>query len=152
MKFIGRRNAKLALFALIFTVFAIGVFRAVPIKAAPPHARVSPAQATPLPEMKICWAEFARNEAWGQLGTAGITHAPTWNVTVSGLVVEHPRGNLVIDVGNSSRFHQEIAGYGPFDRAWLEALPGSNRVLKSAPDALRDLGVDPDHLFGILVS
>lgn len=152
MKFLKRKASRIALSAVVMLVLAIGIFRAVPIAAAPPHARIAPVRTEPLPDLKICWAELARNEAWGQLGSAGVTHAPTWDITISGLVVEHPRGTLVVDIGNSSHFHEEIKDYGPYDHAWLEALPGSSHILKSAPVALQDLGVDPENLFGIVVS
>ncbi|MEO7109530.1 MAG: MBL fold metallo-hydrolase [Polyangiaceae bacterium] len=152
MKSSKRSSSRIALFIVVLAVLAFGLFRAVPIAAAPSHARVAPAEILSRPDLKICWAEFARNEAWGQLGSAGVTHAPRWDVTISGLVVEHPRGTVVIDIGSSSHFHDEIKDYGPYDHAWLETLPGSSRILKSAPVALRDLGVDPENLFGIIAS
>jgi glyoxylase-like metal-dependent hydrolase (beta-lactamase superfamily II) len=105
-----------------------------------------------LPAIELCWAEYARNEAWGQVATAGVTNVPTWDVTASGLVVRHPRGDLVVDVGNSSHFTEEIAEYGGYDHFFLANLPGSNRVVQTAPEALRARGVDPAVMFGVVLS
>lgn len=136
---------------VVFAALAFFLFRARPIAAAPPHERVAP-ELTAVPALSMCWAEFARNEAWGQVATAGVTHVPTWDVTVSGLVVRHPRGDVVIDVGNSSHFGDEIAEYGTYDHFFLKNLPGSNRTVQTAPDALRARGVDPAAMFGIILS
>ncbi|CAN5401597.1 MBL fold metallo-hydrolase [soil metagenome] len=82
----------------------------------------------------------------------GVTHVPKWDVTASGLVLFHPQGTLVVDVGNSSHFAEEIAEYGPYDHFFLANLPGSNRPVATAPDALRAIGADPDALFGVVIS
>lgn len=137
--------------AVVLAALAFFLFRARPIAAAPPHERAAPAL-TAVPALSMCWAEFARNEAWGQVATAGVTHVPTWDVTVSGLVVRHPRGDVVVDVGNSSHFGDEIAEYGTYDHFFLKNLPGSNRTVQTAPDALRARGVDPAAMFGIILS
>jgi glyoxylase-like metal-dependent hydrolase (beta-lactamase superfamily II) len=102
--------------------------------------------APPTGTVKACWAEYARNDATGQAATAGLTRTHTWDITVSGLLVRHPKGDLVVDVGNSQAFEHEIEGHAFLDRTWLMAFPGSNRVVASAPDALGRLGVKLDAL------
>jgi N-acyl homoserine lactone hydrolase len=136
------RRKKMLLVTLVGLVGALLVLlvRDRPIAEAAPHARVAPPPSTA--SIEVCWAEFARNETSGQVATAGLTRTSAWDITVSGLVVRHPKGDLVIDVGNSSAFPEEIAGYPLLDRAWLTLLPGSNRVVQTAPDALRALGLD----------
>lgn len=140
-------NRKTALAALLVTASALAVLiaRGRPIAAAPAHAVARPTLATPS-NAKACWVEYGRNETLGQVGTAGITHAAKWDITVSGLLVRHPKGDLVIDVGNSSAFTAEIADYPVLERTWLTLLPGSNRVVATAPQALRAAGVNPDQL------
>ena len=146
-----RRRKRLAV-ALLVVVSAVVVLflRDQPIARAAPHALVAPTPvvATPVATtpLQACWAELARNEAIGQVATAGLTQTKTWDVTVSGIVVRHPKGDVVIDVGNSSAFAAEIADYPFFDRKWLELLPGSNRVVATAPEALRALGLDLEAL------
>jgi glyoxylase-like metal-dependent hydrolase (beta-lactamase superfamily II) len=142
------RKKLLTLLAIVLVSLGVFVVRDQPIARAAPHAVATPAPVTA--SVRACWVEFARNEAPGLAGTAGFTRAHEWNVTVAGLLVRHPKGDVVIDVGNSSAFAQEIEGYGPLDHAWLMALPGSNRRVALAPDALRAAGADPDHLTAII--
>ena len=77
---------------------------------APPHALVAPdlerVRAVPI---SVCWVEYAHDTAPGSYGLAGDSDELHWDITFSGLVIRHPRGDLVVDVGNSSRFADEIA-------------------------------------------
>jgi hypothetical protein len=68
------------------------------VPPAPPHARVAP-RLEALPPVKVCWVEFARGDYWGQMATAGLTRTGTWRSTVSGLLVRHPQGDVLIDAG-----------------------------------------------------
>lgn len=145
-RFRQRRKLIVTLILLVtaLAVLVVLVVRDRPIAQAPPHAVVSaPARAAGI---QACWAEMGRSDAPGQVATAGLTRTHAWDVTVSGLLVRHPKGNVVIDVGNSSAFPSEIADYEFLDRTWLELLPGSNRVVATAPAALTALGVDLAHL------
>jgi glyoxylase-like metal-dependent hydrolase (beta-lactamase superfamily II) len=148
-----RRGARvlLALSSLLAVTLVVFLVRARPIAAAPPHARAE-GNVAALPPIEVCWAELARNEAWGQVATAGVTRTSTWSITVSSLVVRHPRGVVAIDVGNSSHFAEEIAEYRGYDHFFLQQLPGSNRTVQTAPEALRAIGVDPERLFGVVLS
>ncbi len=142
-----RRHKKLVVLLLaLLPALVVLVVRDRPIAEAAPHAVVSPTSTAARPSLQACWVELARNEANGQVATAGLTRTRTWDITVSGLLVRHPKGDLVIDVGNSSMFTAEIADYPFLDRKWLELIPGSNRVVATAPDALRALGVSLDAL------
>lgn len=145
------RKIALTIGLLLFAAAVTVVVRGRPIAAEPARAFIKPAP-SPVRGLQVCWAEMARNTASGQVATAGVTELGTWDITVSGLVVRHPRGDLVIDVGNSSRFEEEIADYPFVTRTWLRLLPGSNRVVRTAPAALRELGVDPERLFGVILS
>jgi glyoxylase-like metal-dependent hydrolase (beta-lactamase superfamily II) len=147
-----KRSWMIAVGMLAASALTLAV-RTSPIAAAPKHARVRPDfKAIPTSKLSLCWAEYARNSAWGQVATAGVSHASTWDITVSGVVVRHPRGDFVIDVGNSSHFKEEIQEYGALDHFFLAQLPGSNITVRTAPDALRAVGLDPDALFGVLLS
>lgn len=144
----SRRLLGVALVSLLVASVVLGV-RDQSLARAAPHAAVPP-DLTTLPRVRACWVEYGRNETLGQVGTAGLTHALMWNITVAGLLVRHPRGDLVVDVGNSSHFASEIADYPFLGRSWLRLLPGSNRVVATAPAALLSAGVDPDRLTVIL--
>jgi|GEM_PF-718775 len=133
------------LMLLLLAVATTTLVRNRPIAAAPRHAFVAP-QLGHLPALRVCWAEYARNETAGQAATAGFTRTSKWNITVSGLLIRHPAGDLVLDVGNSSHFRDEVEGYPFWSRLWLEQLPGSNRTVQLAPDAVRALGADPARL------
>lgn len=142
--------AAAALGSLLAVVIAVSV-RNRPIPAAPPHAFVAP-DLRWLPRLRVCWLEYARNEASGQAATAGWTRTSTWSVTVSGLLIRHPDGDIVLDVGNSSHFVEEVHDYPLLPRLWLELLPGSNRRMQLAPDALRAAGIDPQRLRWVLLT
>lgn len=142
-----RRRKLVALFAVLTIGAIVLVVRGQPIAEAAPHAVVHP----PIPSaIHACWVEYGRRSSPGGAGTAGYTHAGEWDVTVSGLVVRHPQGDLVVDVGNSSQFDGEIEGYGVLDRTWLKLFPGGSHTIASAPDTLRAAGVDPEHVTAIL--
>lgn len=145
-----RRLATLALGLALVPAVLLGAaaVRARPIPAAPAHVWVAPT-----PEhgtIEACWLELARNEAPAFAGSAGFPDAPRWNVTVSSLLVRHPKGDLAIDIGNSSQFAAEVKGLPRYERTWLEQLPGSNRVVQRAPEALSRAGVDLGHLRVVL--
>src|SRR5262249_30265114 len=88
----------------------------------------------------------------GKLAHAGRSSRRRWEITVSGLLVRHPRGDLLIDAGNSTQFLREIKGQRFLPRQLLRLGPGSNRVVAAAPDALRALGEDPARLLGVAIS
>jgi N-acyl homoserine lactone hydrolase len=127
--------------ALLLASLAVLLVRGRPIAATGPHAVVEPDLGR-LPAVRACWVEYGRNETSGQVATAGITRLGTWDVTVAGLLVHHPGGDLVVDVGNSSHFDEEISGFPPAERFLLRAIPGSNRTVATAPAALQAAGVD----------
>jgi glyoxylase-like metal-dependent hydrolase (beta-lactamase superfamily II) len=55
-------------------------------------------------------------------------------------------------VGNSSHFRDEIAGYSFGPRMFLERIPGSNKFVRTAPSALRAVGIDPNALRWVILS
>lgn len=83
--------------------------RTAELPPAPPHARVTP-RLHVLPPVQVCWLEFARGEVWGQLGTAGVTRTRSWKNTTSGVLVRHPKGDVLIDAGYSPNVREETLG------------------------------------------
>lgn len=145
-----RRTALLRLLAVLGTagllvMLLLTALRDRPLPEAAPHAFTPPASQS-APTFQACWIEYGRNETFRQVATAGFTRSPGWSVTIAGLLVRHPKGDLVIDVGNSSSFASEIEEYPLAMRAWLKLLPGSNQIVATAPDALRAAGVDLERL------
>lgn len=61
------------------------------LPAAPPHANVPPAR-SPSP-IDVCWVEYATDTLPGNYGLAGSSDDLHWDVTFSGLLVRHPRGD-----------------------------------------------------------
>jgi glyoxylase-like metal-dependent hydrolase (beta-lactamase superfamily II) len=95
---------------------------------APAHARAAP-RLDALPQVQVCWLEFSRGEVWGQMGTAGLTHTGTWKNTASGLLVRHPKGDVLIDSGYSPNVREETKGRPPLTRLFTGvALNGSYDV------------------------
>ncbi|MBS2011501.1 MAG: MBL fold metallo-hydrolase [Deltaproteobacteria bacterium] len=150
-----RTKAGIALGLLLSITSAALAARSRPLAAAPAHA-VASADLSALPmagaraRVRACWIEYGRNEANGQVATAGLSRTARWSITVAGLLVRHPKGDVVVDVGNSSRFTTEIADYPLASRTWLMLIPGSNETVASAPAALGAAGVDVDRLTVIL--
>ncbi len=93
----------------------------VPPRAAPP---------SPTVEMTTCWIESAR------FGPA----------TASSLLVRHPKGDLLVDAGSSTQFHEEIRPYDRRDRAWFRRLPGLLVPKHPLAQRLGEAGVDPNAL------
>src|SRR5262245_12827259 len=77
---------------------------------AAPHANVRPAP--PPPPMQICWVEYSTNSQPAGFGVAGSSDHREWEITYSGLLVRHPKGDLLLDAGNSSHFDEEIESAG----------------------------------------
>jgi glyoxylase-like metal-dependent hydrolase (beta-lactamase superfamily II) len=67
--------------------------------------------------------------------------------TASGLLVRHSSGkSVLLDGGNSTSFHHEVAVYPASTRLWLDTFPGALAPRTSLPDALRAAGFDPKSL------
>jgi N-acyl homoserine lactone hydrolase len=146
------KQALLAALVLLTTGTGVASFlRAQPIAQAPVHGFAA-ASLSALPLVRACWLEYARNDVSGQISTAGLTKLDRWSVTVAGLLVRHPAGDVVIDVGNSSHFREEIARYPFAQRIFLERVPGSSQLVSTAPDALRAVGVNPTALRWVILS
>jgi N-acyl homoserine lactone hydrolase len=122
----------------------------VTVPPAPPHQNVRPAPATT--PVQACWLEYARDEQPASYALAGGSKRESWQVTFSGLLVRHPRGDLLVDVGNSSHFAEEIATANFVPRQLLRALQGGGRVVQTAPQALAAIGEPPSSLRAIVVS
>src|SRR5262249_32242625 len=71
----------------------------VTLPEAPPHVAVPPAPSPP-PAMQVCWLEYAHTELPATYALAGGSDRDLWRVTFSGLLVRHPKGDLLVDVGN----------------------------------------------------
>ncbi len=117
----------------------------VPLPAAPSHSRTTPTLAG-LPSLRACWIETA--QAFGN--------------TAATLVIRHPRGDTLVDVGNSTHFADEIREYSLAARIWYRLVPGLIVPATPLPASLRAMNVDParvnviithahfDHLGGMM--
>jgi len=117
---------------------------------APPHTAIIPkVRSVPL---QLCWVEYATDTAPGSYGLAGSSDELEWEITSSGLLIRHPSGHLLIDVGNSSHFADE-RGTSNFIPGLLQKfIQGSGTVLATAPEALRRVGEEPSLLSAIAIS
>lgn len=108
---------------------------------APHHVRFTP-QFDRLPGyFELCWLEFDRTDAPGWTVTAGDTDLDKFEGTVSALLVKHPRGNYLIDTGRSSTNAQERKKLKFFARTKMAIIEKRMRHLRSAPEALKAIGV-----------
>lgn len=102
--------------------------------------------------MSACWVEFDQNVAPGQAATAGITHMRSWELTASGMLIRHPKGDILVDTGSSSHFQAEITGYPFWSHLHFEILTGGKSAASPASEVLRANGIDPMTLAGALPS
>src|SRR6185437_4222495 len=129
---------------------AIVLSACVTLPEAPPHANAPP---TPHPApMQVCWLEYSRSELPATYALAGGSDRSAWRVTFSGLLVRHPKGDLLVDVGRGPRFSETIATarFGP--RQLLAFLQGGGDMLQTASQALAAAGEPPSDLSAIVLS
>lgn len=100
----------------------------------------------------VCWAEYARGDGPAELTTRGPTATRTMRGTVSGLLVRHPRGEVLVDVGNSPDFLAQLDGYDPVTKFIVRQLPGRMAWVASVRGALSFVGADPDRVAAIVGS
>ena len=149
-----RRGRLAAVSARRATLLAASLFAAIgcspTLPPASPHAFVAPKLAgTPI---DVCWVEYATGDMPGSYGLAGSSDALTWDITFSGLLVRHPQGDLLIDVGTSTHFKDELGTSGFVAGLKQRFLQGSGDVVAPAADALRRVGEDPRRLRAIALT
>src|SRR4051812_7687595 len=133
-------------------VFALAVAAAcAALPKAPPHA-VAPPKLDALPPVTACWLEYLRASGPAWPVTKGPTKVKKWNGTVSGILVKHPKGTFVLDVGSSSHYWSEIKHYNPIRHIYLSQTSGRAKRKALPADAMRADGVDPKDLLYALLS
>src|SRR4051812_42485351 len=117
---------------------------------APDHPRVAPGPATT--PIEVCWLEYARDVQPARRAHAGRSQLAKWTLTYSGLLVRHPKGHLLLDVGNSQTFRAELRGQKPFPRFFLKNGPGKNTPVATVGEALAAVGETEAQLQGAVIS
>src|SRR5262249_36856836 len=137
--------------ALIVVGLLIAALRGRALPAATPHTWTPP----PAPaegRLSVCWIELGRHRTLGGFARAGWSHSAVWDVTVSGLLVRHAGGDVLVDAGNSAHFAEEIRELRWWPRQLMRMGPGSVTVLAHAPDALAAVGEPLERLRAIVIS
>jgi glyoxylase-like metal-dependent hydrolase (beta-lactamase superfamily II) len=67
-------------------------------------------------------------------------------MTASGLLIRHPKGDVLIDGGNSSHFDDETSRFPFWQRLVMVAIPGRLRPRITLRDALRAVGESPGRI------
>jgi len=96
------------------------------------HLSRTAANLSDLPRSEVCWVETGH--AFG---------SGSFSMTASGLLIRHPKGDVLIDGGNSSRFEEEASQFPLWQRLVMIAIPGRLKPRVSLPNALRALGETP---------
>lgn len=131
---------RLALCALsLFSAIACKTTGAAPDAAKHSHARGSVSET---PRLSVCWIEFGNYAAWAPLGTAGATEAERFDVTFSASVIRHPKGDVLLDSGYSSRALEEIESLPLLARTWVGTSFKKIKSFTPADKALRAAGLD----------
>ncbi|MDO8774512.1 MAG: MBL fold metallo-hydrolase [Burkholderiaceae bacterium] len=97
----------------------------------------------------VCWVEYGGGAAPGMLGGQGATSS-IWRNTASGLLVRHPRGNVLIDAGWSSTAVEDVKGFSPFKAAMASRTLAALSWRVAAPQALGRVKERPEDLAAIL--
>jgi N-acyl homoserine lactone hydrolase len=125
--------------SLVSTLF-IGYYGRRPLPMATHRWRVAPTLA-PLPEIQVCWIETGH--AFG---------SGTFSMTASGLLIRHPKGDVLIDGGNSSYFDQEASQFPLWQRLVISAIPGQLKPRINLLSALHAVGETPTHVRWLIPS
>jgi N-acyl homoserine lactone hydrolase len=120
------------------------------LPAAKPRRHVAPEVRSP--PFSVCWLEYANDTQPGGYGLSGSSDEDLWEITFSGLLIRHPRGDLLLDTGQSSHFQEEVSSAGLVSGLLLRAFQGGGTLVSRAPDALRHVGVEPSSLRAIVIS
>jgi glyoxylase-like metal-dependent hydrolase (beta-lactamase superfamily II) len=105
----------------------------VPLRLAPRGARAVAARAgeadshRAAPGLRVCWLETGK----------------LLDNTASGLLVRHPKGDFLVDAGNSTRFADDIYVYRKTKWLWMRTVPGALAPSRSIAEALTAVGADP---------
>lgn len=118
---------------------------------APPHVQVVPKLDAAAP-ITACWLEYLSGNGPAGPATAGWTRTRKFHGTVSGLLVKHPKGDILLDVGNSSHYWAEIKHYSVLRHFYLGQTSGRMKRKMLPADALRAAGVEPSELLYVLLS
>jgi N-acyl homoserine lactone hydrolase len=125
--------------SMVIAVILLGVpaFLAIALygrRPLPPleHLSRRAANLSDLPRTEVCWVETGH--AFG---------SGSFSMTASGLLIRHPKGDVLIDGGNSSRFEEEASQFPRWQRLVMIAIPGRLKPRVSLPNALRALGETP---------
>lgn len=100
----------------------------------------------------LCWVEYSRGEAPGAFAGAGLQTTKTWRNTVSGIVVRHPKGDVLIDAGWSAQAAEQMAELAPAKQPFARAVLGGMRDRTTAPAALAQAGIDGSRIRQIVVT
>jgi len=83
----------------------------------------------------VCWIEYGGGSAPGGFGAQG-AKAAVWRNTASGLLVRHPRGDVLIDAGWSTAAVSEVNEFAPAKGAVAARILAGLTWRISAPEAL----------------
>lgn len=131
----------------LFVTALLAASCAATLPPAPERARAVPDRERIPSDLKACWAELSRGQGPAWPTTKGPTETKDFNGTVSSLVIRHPQGDLVVDVGNSVAFRKDWADYPFVLRKKMDLAPGRMKwVVKNHREALEKVGVDPSKM------
>ncbi len=138
-RIVGRATLVLA---AIFSVASCAATQKPTAFTPPPQDQASPTD--------VCWLELGAMKGPGQIATSGWSTTDELDGTVSSILIRHPRGDLLIDAGNSTKFHEEIEGQPLLTWSYLEAMPGAVERKQTLPEALDAHAVDRARLSVVL--
>lgn len=101
---------------------------------------------------QACWLETSNAILDGAMGGAGIRETRVWDSTVSGVLVRHPKGDVLIDTGFSPNAEAQMNELPPASRAFGLQIVSSAKDRKSILDVLKSANEPPTQIARIIMT
>lgn len=115
-------------------------------------ATLAPAAPVASP-ISACWLEYTHNKQPGPLAYRGPIRHTVWNLTVSGILIKHPEGHLLIDVGAYSNSRKtDLKEMNNFLDRTITRSVTRKKNSQTVLEALKSVSEDPTKIERVLLS
>jgi N-acyl homoserine lactone hydrolase len=103
--------------------------------------------------ISACWLEYTHNKQPGPLAYRGPIRHAVWNLTVSGILIKHPNGHLLIDVGAYSNSRKaDLKEMNNFLDRTITRSVTRKKNSQTVLEALKSVSEDPTQIARVLLS
>jgi N-acyl homoserine lactone hydrolase len=112
----------------------------------------SAAAKSPLGKPQACWLETSAATMDGAMGGAGLRDTPVWNSTISGVLVRHAKGDVLIDTGFGPKAEAQMSELPAEGKAFGLGILAGAKDRKSVSDELATVDEPPAQVTRIVVT